>query len=203
MHDWAGAWALAGTPVKFWDCIYDIYVWKNTQLGPLLIYFKRREAHKSSCRAKCSQKVVDVWIASTASSLHSVFSPWLASLKSLATGTLQDHLQKGYQKDSFFMLPNTTLFEWPHGLLIACLKKNPMLGRLPSSPKILSLLSLTGISIHLQISQGRKVFDPPTQYLFTKTHCFCYQRKPNSCSLTFFFFCRAAFFSRKSITLDN
>lgn len=99
-------------------------MWKNTQLGPLLIYFKRREAHKSSGRAECSQKAVDVWIASTASSLPSVFSPWLASVKLPATGTFQDHLQKEYRKDPFFVLPNTpVLFKWPLGLLIACLNK--------------------------------------------------------------------------------
>lgn len=101
---------------SFWDCIYDIYVWKNTQLGPLLIYFKRREAHKSSGRAECSQKAVDVWIASTASSPASVFSPWLASVKSLATGMLQDHLQMEYQKDSFSCFQTPQFFL--HGHLV-------------------------------------------------------------------------------------
>lgn len=48
--------------------VYDIYMWKNTQLGPLFICFKRGEPHKSSGRAECSQKVVDVWIASRVSS---------------------------------------------------------------------------------------------------------------------------------------
>ena len=104
---------------SFCDCIYDIYMWKNTQLGPLFICFKRREPHKSLGRAECSQKAVDVWIASTASSLRSCPRGWqhhrpaaapsvwpggasqAASpsppLKLLAASTLQDHVQMEYQ----------------------------------------------------------------------------------------------------------
>lgn len=61
---------------SFCDCISDIYMWKNTQLGPLFICFKRREPHKSLGRAERSQKAVDVWIASTASSLRSFPRGW-------------------------------------------------------------------------------------------------------------------------------
>lgn len=52
-------------------------------------------------------------------------------------------------------------------------------------------------------AKGEKFLIPQLSICPLKTHCFCYQIKPNSCSLTFFFLCRAAFFSRKSITVDN
>lgn len=85
MHIWAGAQALTGIPVKFRDCIYDIYMWKNTQLGPLFICFKRREPHKSLGRAKCSQKVVDVWIASASRSVRSAPHGWQQSRPAAST----------------------------------------------------------------------------------------------------------------------
>lgn len=58
--------------------IYDIYMWKNTQLGPLFICFKRGEPHKSSGRAECSQK--SGWCVNCLKSeQHWVPSPWLAA----------------------------------------------------------------------------------------------------------------------------
>lgn len=160
---------------------------------------KKREAHKSSGRAECSQKAVDVWIASTASSLPSVLSPWLASVKSLAIGTLQDHLQKEYQKDFFMLLNTPVLFKWPHSLLIACLNKTQCW---EGSPAILRFCPLSLLQVHAFTFKSAK-FGPITHHLSTKIHCFCYQKKSNWCFPTFLCLCRAAFFSRKSITWDN
>ena len=176
--------------------IYDIYMWKNTQLGPLFICFKRREPHKSLGRAECSQKAVDVWIASTASSLRSFPRGWqhcrpaastlcvawggaslvvspLPPMKSLATGMLQDHLRMEYQKDASFMLPNTSVpFKQPLGLLTACLNN---IQCWEASPAVLRFcpISLSRYT-HLPPNQLReKSFCSPAQHLAAKNHCFC------------------------------
>lgn len=99
--------------------VYDIYMWKNTQLGPLFICFKRGELHKSSGRAECSQKVVDVWIASRVSSTGFHPHGWQQRSRSvwqrvpcwywcplppvLASSVLPDPLKTEYQKDCIFM----------------------------------------------------------------------------------------------------
>lgn len=119
--------------------IHDIYMWKNTQLGPLFICFKREEPHKSSGRAEHSQKAVDVRIASTVSRVG--FHPhgwqqrslsvwhrvscwyWRPLPPVLANGMLQDQLKTAYQKNiAFSCLPNTpVLFKELLSSFTACM----------------------------------------------------------------------------------
>lgn len=186
-------------------------MWKNTQLGPLFICFKRREPHKSSGRVERSQKAVDVWTASTASGVQSCpcgwqqqapavwhgGASWVAAAPATCAIAGQGHAlgsaENRVPKRFWFHACQTPRFLLNiHSVCLLPVWTRSRAGKTPQESESFAP-SLSPRYTHLSPNQLRlKWFCSPTLAM-TKS-CFCYQGKSNSFLLHIFHLCRAAFF---------